>query len=145
MSNYKEYDKVTCLDAIKKIKDKLDNLGFDSIIVNNDILCKGLKYQKSSSSCPVGANSSCTCPHTVCIAPHATCPNNIKNTGNVGPLITSVSDSDTLFRVRPSDIYNGINLHVIKLRGEISEFKMLFNNQTEGIAQIIQVIQFLSR
>lgn len=152
----REQDKLQCKECIKKLKKKLEENGFNILKVNDDILIKtsrrsvlnrSVSVATRAHSCPVNAagsitNGSCTCSGN-CTIESKNCPvcNGTANSGN------NTSDSNNnsvcLFRIRPTDIYNGIFLHAITLYNEECDLKMTFGYDTEAINQIMAVLNFL--
>lgn len=158
----KDQDKLKCLACIDKISTKLGNLGLSFFMTSDrkNILCKtygtvsfdGIVNNESSNTgattCPHSTSSSC--PHTVCKYPKASCHyHNAHNIGNN----SNNTDDDTnklpdkftgcLFRITPTDIYNGIFLHAIKLHGETCDLKMTFNYDEAGATELVNIIKFL--
>lgn len=165
-------NKHECIKYMDKIKKQLDSFGFDSIITSNkeNILCKvpgDFKATNNSTAivkttgvgltttCPHTASSAC--PYTACRYPNATCHHHNHNIGNVGNNNNgnnSNNDNDgaleaigvcscSLFRIMPTDIHNGLFLHVIKLHGETCELKMTFECSDDGATELVNVLKFL--
>lgn len=152
-----------CKECIKKIKKALDESGYNCIKTGDNILCKTprrstittvnkvpLLMDKSSSAatciCPLNAagtidkNNNCTCSG-VCNVPQSSCPvcsGSSNGTGN-----TYYGSADHLYRIMPTDIYNGIFLHVILLQGEHVDLKMTFGYDKDAIQELINTINFL--
>lgn len=149
-----EPNKKQCLDSMRKIEDKLKESGFSIKVLKNsrysDILCKGTKYKVISSrslrsvyncslsraNCNITADSDC--PYQNGCADIANCPLHNMNNNNSSSTNTG---SDCLFRIRPTDTYNGIFLHAIKLNGEICDLKITFESDT--VEEIIDIISYL--
>ena len=149
----RDQNKPKCIASMDKIKRKLDVLGVNSIITRDkeNILCKFDSSWKLSNndikSCPaVTSNASC-CSHSTCTLPiqcelHRNNGNN-SNDENTTTESNTISSDDSLFRIVPTDIYDGLFLHVIKLHGEVCELKMSFDYSDEGITELIDVLLFL--
>ena len=150
-----------CKDSIKKIKKLLDDNGYNVLHVDDNILCKTpRKYVLNkgiinSTSCKLlisyGGNQSklcgyTTCPYTACSIPKEDCPLFKGSGSNEGSSNTSniaYNSDDCLFRIMPTDIYNGIFLHVIFLHGEHCDLKMTFDIDNDSLKDIVNVINFL--
>lgn len=172
-----EQNVVECKDCIRRIKKKLEDTGYNIIVINDDILCKTPKKSTqvttggtlatytssralSGTTCPLNTagcihSNGKSCTHSgACHVDSSKCPihgnnnNSNSNTGNnsnsnEGTLEAISSYSDFLFRIRPTDIYNGIFLHAIILHGEHCDLKMTFSYDTDKVNDIINVINFL--
>lgn len=151
-----------CTESIKRIKRNLEELGIDYIINENDILCKLskfslnkkiLKLNTSNTNCKCNGSiidTSKECPYKVgCNVSISECPLHIhkcncsNNSTNVSTGNYSNIDYDCLFRIKPSDIQNGITLYAIMLHGETCELKMLFKPNKNGEKELIDTILFL--
>lgn len=154
-----------CEESIKKIEKRLNESGYKIITTNYNILCKTPRTGKTVSkklvypnnntavtvvtkACPCNSegsineyNHSCTTSGS-CTVPKNDCPL-MNGTLNSGTNINSYNKSDCLFRIKPSDTYNGIQLHAVILHGETCELKMLFNYNSDGIKELVDVINFL--
>ena len=148
-----EPNKKQCLDSMRKIEDKLKESGFNIKVLKNsrysDILCKGTKNKVISSrslrsvyNCSL-SRSNCNitidsdCPYQSGCTDIQNCP--LHNTNNNSSSISG--SSDCLFRIRPTDTYNGIFLHAIKLNGETCDLKITFNSNT--VEEIVETINYL--
>ena len=159
-------------ECMNKIKRRLEELKINFIMTtaNNrdNILCKipGLSDNSNdtkvvttgatlpATTCPY-MHSNSTCPYTACKYPGVQCHKHNPNTGN-GSSVDSGNSSTSgaleaimiprcsLFRIMPTDTFSGIFLHVIKLHGEICDLKMTFEYTDTGVADLIDVIKFLS-
>lgn len=161
-----EQNVLKCQECIKRLKRKLDKLGYASIVSDNNILVKASKSSLAYASkngkgikISMLATSNCKCRGSVidesigcpykasCNVEENDCPLNNKNCnctpvgGNNSNKFTG--DYDCLFRIRPSDIQNGITLYAIILHGESCELKMLFDYDINGENEIIDTLQFL--
>ena len=155
-----------CKDSIKKIKKLLDDNGYNVLHVDDNILCKTPRKSilnrgvtnlstTNATSCKLliscGGNQSklCgynTCPYTGCSIPKKDCPlfNGFGgNEGSSDTPNTAYNSDDCLFRIMPTDIYNGIFLHVIFLHGEHCDLKMTFDIDSDSLKDIVNVINFL--
>lgn len=149
-----------CEECIKRIKKKLDELGFVSIMCNNNILVKASKSSISNAIKNGGSSvtSNCKCKYNAsvdltsgcnvqatCTVAKTNCP--LCNGSLSGSTNTSngsyLGDYDSLFRIRPSDIQNGLTLSAIMLHGETCELKILFNHDREGEKMLIDTLIFL--
>lgn len=162
-------NKMKCIQAMDKIKRNLDNFGFSNIMTNDkmNILCK-VPGDYSSNNKVSGATSISTsivttcphslketgCPYTVCKYPNSTCHfhSNTGNDSSADNSDSSVSEGllevsgiyySSLFRIFPTDIHDGLFLHVIKLHGETCDLKMTFSYEDTAIVEIINIIKFL--
>lgn len=166
----KESDKLKCLACMDKIKRKLDSLGLNYIMTSDreNILCKvygdvsfGNGGNDSTNNgngatqlpshvhvCPHSLNHT-NCPYTACKYPNMKCHiHNATQLGNTSSDIegetsneTSAKFTGSLFRIMPTDIYNGIFLHAIKLHGETCDLKMTFSYNKDD--EIVRVLKFL--
>ena len=157
----KESDKMKCLSCMDKISTKLDNLRISFFMTSdrNNILCKTYgdvsfniinsgnnSTNNGATICPdcLGNNH---CPHSICTHPKAKCHfSNARQLGNILDTIEDNSDDkfmSCLFRITPTDIYNGIFLHVIKLHGETCDLKMTFKYDEAAATELVNVIKFL--
>lgn len=158
----KEQNVMECKECIKKLKKKLEDNGFNILCVNDDILIKTPRRSvlsrtnslttsscKIREKCPHNAagaidttNKTCTCSGN-CNIEQSKCPvyNGSLNNGNSSN--SNNSNSVCLFRIRPTDIYNGIFLHAITLYNEECDLKMTFGYDSVAINQIISVLNFL--
>ena len=159
-------NRISCEESIKKIEKKLNEYGYKIITTNHNILCKTPRTGKSVSKklvypsdnttavtavtrvCPCNSggsineyNHSCTYAGS-CTVTKNDCPL-YNGSLNSETNISSYNKSDCLFRIKPSDTYNGIQLHAVILHGETCELKMLFNYNTDGIKELVDVINFL--
>ena len=160
-------DKAKCLVGMDKIKKKLNNLGLNCIMTSDreNILCKSYGDASFDNVSNSSTNNSTTlpshnyvcpdsighshCPHTVCKYPKAQCHMHsayqIGNESNnpEGDTSNKLSEKFTgcLFRIMPTDIYNGIFLHTIKLHGETCDLKMTFSY--DDIDELVEVLKFL--
>lgn len=160
-------EKAKSLACMDKIAKKLDNLELQYIMTSDreNILCKTYSSvsfndnavnggttntPSTSTTCP--HSSSGTCPHPVCKYPKAQCQYHMaKQMGNTYGVTEEVDASITLstklpeclFRITPTDIYNGIFLHVIKLHGEKCDLKMTFSYGDNGASELVNIIKFL--
>ena len=157
-----------CRECIKKLKKKLEENGFNILKVNEDILIKTPKRRVSLDNqadictaiaanyhkkCPVGhgsidvMNNTCTYVGSDgCGVDRHNCPIcNGMNSGNSSNSNNTSSDNNSIsvFRIRPTDIYNGIFLHAVTLYGDEFDLKMTFGYDTTAINQIISVLNFL--
>ena len=171
----REQNVCECKECIKKLKKKLEENGFNILVVNDDILIKTpkklsvklLSYNSDSATavglpkqkCPVNGggyidHTNCTCTYmgNNCGVDKHNCPicnGTINNSGNSSNSSnnntdTSNSNSISLFRIRPTDIYNGIFLHAVTLYGEECDLKMTFGYDLKAINQILSVLNFLA-
>lgn len=168
----KESDKLKCLACMDKIKKQLDYLGLNYIMTSDkeNILCKvygDVSFGNSGSNgsntsegtttlpshihvCPDSLNRT-HCPHTACIYPKAQCHlhsapqigNESNNTEGETTNKVSAKFTGCLFRIMPTDIYNGIFLHAIKLHGETCDLKMTFDFDDNGAIEVVNVLKFL--
>ena len=161
----KEQNVLECKECIKKLQKKLEENGFNILVINDDILVKTprkltLTTRTATStticntkySCPYNCSGfidcgdkSCTCSGN-CNVDHSKCPvcNGSVNEGNSSNSNNTSSDNGTcLFRIRPTDIYNGIFLHAITLHNEECDLKMTFGYDLNAVTQIINVLNFL--
>ena len=134
-----------CIAAMDKLKKNLDNLKIESLITKDkmNILCKVSSKRNLTRSTPKVICPDTTptkCPHSECKHPGFVCNHKA----------TPINDKEfdyaygTLFRIMVNDIHDGLFLHVIKLDGEKCDLKMSFNYDGSGIAEIIEVIEFLT-
>jgi hypothetical protein len=130
-----------CIAAMDKLKKNLDNLKINSLITKDkmNILCRVSPVSSATRAiCPDITNNGC--PHTKCEHPNFTCNHHSKYNYD--------TEFDyayrTLFRIMVNDIHDGLFLHVIKLDGEKCDLKMSFKYDDSGIAEIIEVIKFLT-
>ena len=161
----KDQDEMKCLACMDKIMAKLGNLGLSFFMTSDkkNILCKTYGYvsfdaitggattntpSSSTTTCPHSIAGS-PCPYTICKYPNAQC--HYHSALMIGNASNNTSDEDLtcnrvvgcLFRITPTDIYNGIFLHVIKLHGEKCDLKMTFNMDDSGASELVNLIQFL--
>ena len=150
----KEQNVMECKECIKKLKKKLEDNGFNILCVNDDILIKTPRRSTLNTaavatkySCPVNSAGSimygsCTCSGN-CTIESKNCPvcNGTANSGNSN--FINASNGNSLFRIRPTDIYNGIFLHAITLYSEECDLKMTFGYDSVAVTQIINVLNFL--
>lgn len=152
-----------CQECMNRIKKKLDELGYSNIMYQNNILVKAPRLSHASKigggiKISQSATSECKCRGSIisdtigcpyrntCNVDKNDCPLNNKDCNCEFPSDNNnkfTSGYDCLFRVRPSDIQNGITLHAIILHGETCELKMLFEPNINGENEIIKTIQFL--
>lgn len=161
-----EQNALECQECMKRLKKKLDELGYANIMYhNNNMIVKASKRLLSYASkngrgikISMLATSNCKCrgsvidesvgcPYkTTCNVDKDDCPLNNKNC-NCDPSTDNSSrftgNYDCLFRIRPSDIQNGIAFHAFILHGETCELKMLFEHNSNGINEIIKTLEFL--
>lgn len=103
----------------------------------------------NSNGCINVSNNTCTYPGTDCGVDKHNCPicNGSLNNGNGDSSNTDSNSSNNnsvcLFRIRPTDIYNGIFLHAVTLYGDECDLKMTFGYDTTAVNQIISVLNFL--
>ena len=161
-----------CEECIKRIKKKLDELGYTTIMFGNNILCKSSKLslsafnrKKTLASTTVTSTSNCRCKYNptvdytkgcqfqnTCKVDFSNCPLHcVGGTGSSGSGSGNTSDDtdyygdyDCLFRIKPSDIQNGLNLYAILIHNELCELKMLFEHNRTGEQDLINTIKFLS-
>ena len=166
-------DKMKCLACMDKIQTKLGNLGLSFFMTSDreNILCKtygDISFDNGSSNgssnngngtttlpshvhvCPHSLNHT-NCPYTACKYPNMKC--HIHNAAQLGNTsndtegetsnVTSAKFTGCLFRIMPTDIYNGIFLHVIKLHGETCDLKMTFSFGDNGATELVEIIKFL--
>ena len=166
-----DQNKPKCIDAMDKIKRKLDSLGLNTIMTSDkeNILCKvsgDFEFKDNTNTinnfnktvtgkCPATINSNITnCPYTACKYPNATChlhkESNANNSNSTNTDNTNSNNSmcetlnvysGSLFRIMPNDIHTGIFLHVIKLHGETCDLKMSFNY--DNPLELVEIIKFL--
>lgn len=147
-------NKKLCLDTMRRIEDKLKEAGYNIKILKNakytDILCKGYRSNIISSkslrstyncalsrtNCNISADSDC--PYQNGCTDIGNCPLHNNNANNNS---SNKNGSDSLFRIRPTDTYNGIFLHAIKLNGETCDLKITFNPDT--VDEVIETINYL--
>lgn len=128
------------------------NLINKSSISNNS----NIKYCRLKDNTTTAKNNCTTyqdCPYNSnCYVSPSDCPlyGNNSNTGNPGSGETEDSGNtnnyvsgDYLFRIRPSDTYNGIVVHGIMIKGEHSDFKMLFDYGDNAPQEIYDVLRFI--
>lgn len=167
-----ELNVMKCQDFMDKIKKSLQDSGYNILKVNNNVLCKtprtsvnkykysngtnlpcltdatsssARKYQcpKNTSGCIDESFTNCTCSGACNIVP-GDCPlHNGSSNNNSNTNLGSYGKSDCLFRIMPTDIYNGIFLHAIFLHGEHTDLKMTFGYEHEDIMKIVETINFL--
>ena len=103
--------------------------------------------------CPHSLNQS-NCPYTACKYPNMKCychnaadlgnnSNNTESDNNSSNTESPAKFTGCLFRIMPTDIYNGIFLHAIKLHGETCDLKMTFNFDDNAATELIEVLKFL--
>ena len=149
-----------CKECIKKLKKKFEENRFNILKVNDNILLKistdslntsiNTSVSNVNKICPINPagcihdNHSCTHSGN-CHIDHSKCPICGNNNGNNTSGIPSDIQKErlSLFRIRPTDTYNGIFLHAIILYGEECDLKMTFGYDDESISQIIETIKFL--
>ena len=109
----------------------------------------------SQKVCPFNAAATidmvrCSCTYTgECKVNHTNCPlmnGSISGGGNTSSrntATTNATSGDFLVRIAPTDIHNGIFLHVIILHGEHCDLKMTFGYDSNGIKNLLETIKFL--
>lgn len=153
-----------CTESIKRLKKRFDELGLDNIYADNGIIVKASQSSfnknrivKLPATSPASSSCKCIgstmdiskeCPYkSNCNIPTVECPlhkcrcNINSGSGSSGTIISN--GYDCLFRIRPSDIQNGINLYVVMLHGEICDLKLLFKIGKAGEQEIIDTLLFL--
>ena len=163
-------NKAKCIEVLNTLKTRLSN-NYDVIMTDEDLLCKTGKIIKpiintntnnnlntaypTVKICPIDNKAiidwgtcNCNC-HSTCNSANTTnCPLNKvnKQPTSIHPVPNKLNKSnECLFRLRPTDINNGIAMHVIILHGEVCELKMTFEAGEKGAVQIVEVINFLVR
>lgn len=151
-----------CNESILRIKKKLDELGIDNINVDNGLLVKtsslssytgSLGNLASNPNCKCVQNNitvditkecpyknSCNVVSTECPLHKARCSGSGNVSGNGSKLS---SKYNCLFRIKPSDIQNGINLYAVILHDESCELKLLFSPSIQGEKDLIETLKFL--
>ena len=105
-------------------------------------------------TCPMNAaghinKHKCSCTHSgTCTVHHNNCPiqnGSINNdsSSNSGSGNAAYSGNDCLFRIMPTDIYNGIFLHAIIIHGEHCDLKMTIEYNDKCANEIVNIINFL--
>ena len=152
-----------CNESMLRIKKKLDELGIDNIDVDNGLLVKtSSSYTgNTGSSGNLGSNPNCKCvQNNTTIDVTKECP--YKNSCNIqvtecplhkarcsgsgntyGYGLKIPSKYNCLFRIKPSDIQNGINLYAVILHDESCELKLLFAPSVQGEKDLIETLKFL--
>lgn len=159
-------NKAVCLAGLKEVKEKLQN-NYDVILIDEKTLLVKpnpntmIKINTSVPSsntlpatgtitvCPMNSNASisgntCSC-HSECSSTSShMCPLN-KNNGNnnMANIIKPFSKGECLFRLSPTDTYNGIFLHAIIIHNESTDLKMTFGYDDKGVIQMVETINFL--
>lgn len=152
-----------CLESISRIKKTLDEIGIDNIKVDNGLLVKISQSSFNKNrlvklTSAISIKCSCLgttmdiskeCPYkSTCNVPTVECPLykcRCSSTSGSGSSSASGINSgyDCLFRIKPSDIQNGINLYAIILHGESCELKLLFHPSKQGEQDLIDTMNFL--
>lgn len=128
---------------------------------NTEVITYASSRTVTGTTCPVNMNgcihpNKTSCTYTGnCTVDSSKCPihgnnnnNNSDNSGsssNTGNNTSGINNnSECLFRIMPTDIYNGVFLHAIILRGEHCDLKMTFiYDEDNTVKDVIDVINFL--